>query len=292
MTDFREMRGSGVGGFELRADGAGDGYTLVGYASVYETPYAVRDSLGEYHETIRSGAFVKSVAERDDVRLLLNHDGVPLARTKSGTLTLDANDPHGLRVEAHLDARSPLVAAVKSAMDRGDMDQMSFAFQATRQKWSSDYTQRDVVEAKLFDVSVVTYPASESTSASLRGVGADVAVEGRASEILSLAANQMRAVGSLDDVTRDLLLQIIGSLDAAAGTLECATETLEAVAGVAMEADASDVAEGCDCCADGCGCGDCVDCPPATATDPIGGLPVPQMNSANLMRLRAAALDL
>jgi HK97 family phage prohead protease len=55
------------------------GFTLRGYAAVF-------DSVS-HDEVVRSSAFNKTLAERDDVRLLVNHDGVPLARTKSGTLT-------------------------------------------------------------------------------------------------------------------------------------------------------------------------------------------------------------
>ena len=91
-------------------------------------------------ETIRAGAFDKSIREKDDVRFLLNHDGVPLARTKSGTMTLEA-DEFGLLVDADLDPSSPIVAGLRSAMDRGDMDQMSFAFEVTRQEWSPDWSQ-------------------------------------------------------------------------------------------------------------------------------------------------------
>lgn len=158
--------------FEIREAGDGNGLSFNGYASVTDTPYVVRDWMGDYTETISRGAFAKSLAERDDVRLLVNHDGIPIARTKSGTLTLDEDD-HGLRTEANLDGDSPLVQTVRSAMARGDLDQMSFAFQATRQEWNEDYTQRTIREVKMFDVSVVTYPASDSTSAYLRASDLD-----------------------------------------------------------------------------------------------------------------------
>jgi len=158
--------------FQVREAGDGNGLSFSGYASVTDTPYKVTDWLGDYTETITRGAFAKSLAERDDVRLLVNHDGIPIARTKSGTLTLDEDD-HGLRAEADLDGSSPLVQSVRSAMARGDLDQMSFAFQATRQEWNEDYTQRTIREVKMFDVSVVTYPASDSTSAYLRATDLD-----------------------------------------------------------------------------------------------------------------------
>lgn len=176
----REVRQFTVQPVELRKadDDPDKGLGLVGYASVTGSPYTVRDWLGEYEEVIRPGAFTKTLAEKDDVRLLLNHEGLPLARTKSGTLKLSEvasgdDDPQGrgqtgLWAEADLDARSSLVNDVRLAMERGDLDEMSFAFQVIRQEWSPDYTQRDILEVRLFDVSVVTYPANPATSVGLR----------------------------------------------------------------------------------------------------------------------------
>ena len=153
---------------ELRADNDGM-LGLRGYASITGTPYTVRDWLGEYDETVEQGAFTKTLSERDDVRLLLNHDGLPMARTKSGTLRL-AEDNTGLETDADLDRRSTLTNDVAVAMERGDLDQMSIAFQVTRQEWNEDYTERYIRELKLFDVSVVTYPANPATSVKLRGL--------------------------------------------------------------------------------------------------------------------------
>lgn len=164
-------------GVEMRESSSAGGLRVVGYASTYDQPYPIwgGPANGGFDEIIvgptdRSvGAFAKSVRERDDVRFLLNHDGVPLARTKSGTMTLEADDV-GLLVDADLDPGSPIVAGLRSAMERGDMDQMSFAFEVTQQRWSPDFTQRFITEVRLYDVSVVTYPANDQTMAL---VGAD-----------------------------------------------------------------------------------------------------------------------
>ena len=53
-------------------------------------------------------------------------------------------------------------------MRRGDLSQMSFAFQTVKDSWNSDRSIRDLKEVRLFDVSVVTYPAYEETVAELR----------------------------------------------------------------------------------------------------------------------------
>ena len=88
--------------------------------------------------------------------------------TKSKTLKLSATPD--LRAVASLDPANPTVQEIRSAMSRGDMDQMSIGFRVTRQEWNGDYTQRWIKEVELFDVSVVTYPASTTTSASLRSL--------------------------------------------------------------------------------------------------------------------------
>lgn len=155
---------------ELRVADSGDAVRVVGYASTFLQPYPIFGGAerGGFDEIIERGAFAKSLRERDDVRLLVNHDGVPLARTRSGTMRLEQDD-YGLLVDAALDPGSPLVAGLRSAMERGDLDQMSFAFEVTRQSWNGDRSERRISEVKLFDVSIVTYPANPATMALIGG---------------------------------------------------------------------------------------------------------------------------
>jgi len=146
---------------EIRAEGEGN--TLVGYAAVFDSP---SEPL-PWTEFVRRGAFSKTINDGADVRLLVDHEGVPLARTKSGTLRISEDDK-GLRVEADLDEANPDAARVMSALRRGDVSQMSFAFEPVKDSWSSDKKTRELKEVKLFDVSVVTYPAYEETMVQLR----------------------------------------------------------------------------------------------------------------------------
>lgn len=166
-TLTREDRSYTIEDLEVRTDADGS-VTFEGVASSVDAPYTVRDALGEFSETVVKGAFSKTLREKDDVRLLVNHEGVPLARTKSKTLTLKA-DPH-LRSTATLDPANPTVQEIRSAMERGDLDQMSMGFRVTRQEWNGDYTERHIKELQLFDVSVVTYPANPATTASVRSL--------------------------------------------------------------------------------------------------------------------------
>lgn len=147
---------------EMRA--ATEGNTLVGYAAVFDSP----SEPMPFREFVRRGAFTKTLKDGADVRLLIDHEGVPLARTKSGTLQL-IEDERGLRVEAELDPTNPDAARIMSALRRGDLSQMSFAFRVVKDSWNKERTVRELREVQLYDVSVVTFPAYEATVAELRG---------------------------------------------------------------------------------------------------------------------------
>src|ERR1700733_1309267 len=88
---------------EMREAGPDGGLHFSGYASVFHTPYQVEG----YVERVAPGAFKRSLAEGADVVLNLEHgkgaSGLPIARTKSGTLKL-REESYGLKVDADLDA--------------------------------------------------------------------------------------------------------------------------------------------------------------------------------------------
>ena len=154
--------------FELRE--AGDGtLRLNGYACVTGVSYPV----GFYNETIARGAFRRTLADPNlDCQLLVNHTGLPLARTTSGTLRLREDDT-GLLVDADLDAQDADVQSLARKMRRGDVTEMSFAFKAVEQDWNSTYDKRLIRQAQLHkgDVSVVAYGANDATSAHIRARG-------------------------------------------------------------------------------------------------------------------------
>lgn len=156
-----ERRTIAYSNLEFRASDSGK--NIIGYAAVWDSP----SEPMPFTEYVKRGAFTKTLKDGADVRLLIDHEGVPLARTKSGTLALE-EDERGLRVEAELDPMNPDAARVISAMKRGDMSQMSFAFRTIKDSWSNDGATRELREVQLYDVSVVTYPAYEETIAELR----------------------------------------------------------------------------------------------------------------------------
>ena len=150
---------------DVEARQADDGtMRLSGYAAVFNDSSVPLP----FKESIAPGAFRKTLSETPDVRLLVNHSGLPLARTKNGTLNLTEDD-RGLYFSAEL-ADTQEARDIHTLIARGDVDQMSFAFRVIRQKWSEDRSRRVLTEVSLSDgdVSVVTYPAYPTTSVEAR----------------------------------------------------------------------------------------------------------------------------
>jgi len=169
---------------ELRQEDNGP-IRVAGYAAVFNQETNIG---GYFTETIAPGAFTSALDRGDDVVLLVNHDGLPLARTRSGTLKLTQDD-RGLYIESELDPSDPDVRAIVPKMKRGDLDKMSFAFIPTRQTWdeSGDMPKRMIEDLQLFDVAIVTTPAYDGTEIGLRALE-----KHRKEQSTSQAARRMR----------------------------------------------------------------------------------------------------
>lgn len=173
-----ERRWLPIADIELRDDSdTEDVLKFTGFASVTGVPYPIGDA---FTETIERGAFKRTLNNDDlDVQLLVNHRGLPLARTTSETLTLRETE-RGLFVEADLDATDPDVRALEPKMRRRDVTEMSFAFRSIDEAWNEDYTHRSLrsVDIHRGDVSIVSYGASPTTTATLRSDEARAILDG------------------------------------------------------------------------------------------------------------------
>ena len=183
-TAYRDgqFRSFDLGSVEVRGADDGSDFTFEGVASVVDTPYEVNDQWGTFTETIRAGAFDKTLAEvtkraskmGGDVALYVNHRhaDVPMASTRAGTLKLSA-DPN-LRAVASLDPIRPDVIIARSAVQRGELSQMSIGFSVPKDtrkdQWNADYTERVISEVRLVEVSIVRQGANPHTEASMRSL--------------------------------------------------------------------------------------------------------------------------
>lgn len=216
LIDAPERRSIAVDDFEIRQHG--DLLDFRGYAAVFDIPYEVFGGppLG-WVETNDRGMFDVTLREKPDLHLLVNHEGLPLARTKSGTLTLGV-DSKGLDVRApNLDRRDPDVQRLQVKMERGDVDEMSFAFRTKNDSWNDDETERRLLEVSLHkgDVSIVNFGANSATSAHLRSL-----------------------LSALDDFGHDKALAEIRALDDPVAQLRAARDTINGLLREATNPDA------------------------------------------------------
>lgn len=138
-------------------------------------PYNSETVIGDwFREVIRPGAFTKTLRENPNIVALWSHDaGKPLARKSTGTLRLD-DGADGIGYEIDLGAQTWADDAYESVR-RGDVQGASFGFDVVKERWefSSEpgtLDLREILEAKLYEISPVTFPAYEQTSAEARSI--------------------------------------------------------------------------------------------------------------------------
>ena len=254
----RETRISTASQFELREIPDGTGGTnlrFTGFACVTGAEYEMEDWLGPWIESVSAGSFSKTLSDGADVAFLLNHQGMTLARTKPGTLKLSeatdgASSPiygiTGLHSEALLDPKNMYVQAMRSAVERGDLDEMSFAFRVLRQEWNESYDRRWINEVSLDkgDVSLVNYGANPTT-------GGTVAMRQRLGirdrEPLDLRRvvyrmMELRYGATLSSDTMGQLQRVLDLIDASDTNVDNALIELSALMGVTNPDIAQDAA--------------------------------------------------
>lgn len=156
----------------------GEQATITGYAVVFDSWSQVMvDSRGRpFRERIAPSAFDRALSAGPDIRALWNHNSdLPLGRTRNGTLRVE-KDARGLRFSLLPPATSWGADAVES-IRRGDVSGMSFAFAARRDggdTWArpgaDGVAERTLLDADLYEVSPVTFPAYPSTQVGVRSV--------------------------------------------------------------------------------------------------------------------------
>jgi HK97 family phage prohead protease len=187
--------------FEVRAEESsinGEQYdVLTGRPVVYNE----WTELGCFSEIIEAGAL--DGADLTDVRFLVNHDlsKIPLARSRRNNMgknTMQLTpDSRGLSLDwVKLDINNNADArALYSAVERADVDGMSFCFVIDADAWEdidSNHPKRHITKIKkIIEVSAVTFPAYPGTDIYVQNEAAlesarqalESATQSRASEV-------------------------------------------------------------------------------------------------------------
>lgn len=151
--------------FHTAADDTGK--YIEGYFSVFDSNYEMFPGATE---SVARTAFDGALP--GDVRCLINHETrLVLGRTKADTLELRA-DSHGLWGRVKINLLDQDAMNLYARVERGDVDQCSFGFDILDEDMAVN--ERDgsvhwtIKSVRLYEVSVVTFPAYEDTAVAAR----------------------------------------------------------------------------------------------------------------------------
>jgi hypothetical protein len=127
---------------------AGDG-TISGYASVFGAVDLGRDA-------VERGAFAKSLAARGagGIRMLFQHNPDEVI----GRWTAIREDARGLYVEGRISTEVAKGREVLALLRNGGLDGLSIGFRTVKAKKEARSGVRRILEADLWEISVVTFP--------------------------------------------------------------------------------------------------------------------------------------
>lgn len=168
---------------------------LVGTPILYDTPTQIGTGNSAFNEVIQRGALDE--VDLNDTRLLYNHDmnKVPLARTPK-TMQLYV-DEAGLHMSAQL-ANTEEARSVYTAVERGDLSGMSFAFKVAEDghSFNAETRTRTIHKIeKIFEVSIVPFPAYPTTSVEARSMIDEILSPER--EALKIQLNKILFKGAI-----------------------------------------------------------------------------------------------
>lgn len=163
---MREKRQTRMIAVNTRAAQEDGGKIIEGYFAVFDSIYELFDGATE---SIASTAF--DGALEDDIRCLVDHDTrLVLGRTTAGTLEL-RTDEKGLYGRVRINEEDTEAMNIYARVKRGDVSQCSFGFVILDEEntYREDGSVHFMIKrVKLYEVSVVTFPAYKETSVSAR----------------------------------------------------------------------------------------------------------------------------
>lgn len=148
---------------------------IEGYFAVFNETYNIADGLSE---SIEFGAFTDAL--QDDVRALIDHDTrLVLGRTTANTLEL-REDEHGLWGSITVNPKDQDAVNLYARVERGDVTQCSIGFDILSQRYDAlggGSVHWFIERVKLYEVSVCTFPAYETTNVEARSAERDEIVK-------------------------------------------------------------------------------------------------------------------
>lgn len=174
--------------FRAADDAPTDGFTLTGYAAVFDAPTTIESWEGSFEEVVKRGAFRRTLGQRTPVMQFDHGNDKRTGTTPIGSIEDIREDSQGLFVRARVfdnDLVLPIRQAVASQAIRG----MSFKFRVMDDQWldakgkrlsgeeladlmddpgDRGPLRREITEVDLFELGPVVFPAYDQTSVGVR----------------------------------------------------------------------------------------------------------------------------
>ena len=223
---------------EFRENTEDGGWTVRSYASLFNSPYTIGTGAYRFTETVKPGAFRRSLGSNPDVVFRTEHSNAPLAATWNDTLRL-GEDNVGFWYEADLNPEDPDAQTLRAKIKRGDYRESSFAFRIMGENgdnWNDDRSERELVACDINrgDVSVVTFGASSATGqhmilrSALETLGIDAILQLRS----ELEENEERIGAMISQGSMEALRNVLGLIATADDAIDQSLESMSGFMGV------------------------------------------------------------
>lgn len=149
---------------EIRQEDEGGTVSFGGYGVIWDSPTTIRDWIGQFTEVFVRGAFNRTISERGPTGnkqiKLLTHHGMD-SYSNAGRFTSLVEDDKGLRFEAET-INTTVGRDLAEELRAGVIDTVSIGFDSIREEWDQEEEKRTVLEARLYEISTVNWPAYEN----------------------------------------------------------------------------------------------------------------------------------
>ncbi|MGZ4518882.1 MAG: HK97 family phage prohead protease [Mycobacteriaceae bacterium] len=217
----RRSRSAAEAHVGLRSAGSDKPPTFYGQAAVLDSRAAIGDPFSwGFYEQIAPGAFDRTLRE-DDTRFLVDHaTAMIVARKSAGDLRMSIDPDSGAYVaDADLDQEVSYVRDLTRNVDKRRITGMSFQFITRADEWTKidvpvatpDGKQtiiqadlRTLIDIQVPEVSAVTFPAYDDTTAALRAIRSNPEMLESRAEMLRESSLNRRMIGRALDLMTEL----------------------------------------------------------------------------------------
>lgn len=157
---------------EARASVVEDGPRIFGLGSPYGVATTISGWFEDWDEEVAAGAWTRTIASDTDIKSMFNHDTNRLLGSTAAESLRLTDESDGLHYDVDVNPADMNAMSVHAQVLRGDVSGASVWFRVVSQRWDEptdtnglERAKRTILEAELFEVGPVVFPAFPTTTA-------------------------------------------------------------------------------------------------------------------------------